>query len=274
MTETVKIPPRGVYKVLFACTLFLLMCSSVGLYFLWTSKNTQTLSEMNVQIELRAELERSKAFNKAYTLRRERRKCIAKTLILAYEISEWEAFHYAILFDQWSVYYMIPWEVYAALIRVETNFNPTQTSEAGCRGLMQVKESTAKEVAQKLNINYREKQTLFNEFTCFAIGAFYLSENILKKDIKHGLKCYLGGPDYLRSIKSNAETFTYVREYKTRVSKEYEQLSYMFRGVVDEYSDVGYKEIFNSSEIDTTSLIFDIFSTLDSSITKNHRIRR
>lgn len=224
------------------------------------------------EIALKKELAESKEINKAFFLRRERRKCIAKTIILAYGISEWEAFHYAIVFDQYSVYYQIPWEVYAALIRVETNFNPTLTSKAGCRGLMQVKESTAEEIAKKLNIKYREKRTLFNEFTNIAIGSFYLSENILKKNsIKHGIKCYLGGPDYLRSVKNNAETFTYVKEYKTRVSKEYEQLAYMFRGIVDEFSDVGYTEIFNSSKADTTALIFDIFANLDTSVTKNHR---
>lgn len=222
--------------------------------------------------ELKQELAQEKERNRAYFLRRERRKCIAKTIILAYGISEWEAFHYAIIFDQYSVYYQIPWEVYVALIRVETNFNPTLTSKAGCRGLMQIKESTGEGIAKKLKINWNEKKTLFNEFCNIAIGSYYLSENVWKKkDIHHGIKCYLGGPDYLRSIRDNAKTFTYVKEYKTRVSKEYEQLSYMFRGKVDELSNVDYDEIFNSTKVDTTSLIFDIFASLDSTVTKHHR---
>ena len=137
---------------------------------------------------------------------------------------------------------------------------------------MQIKESTGEPIAKKLKIRWREKKTLFNEFCNIAIGSYYLSENILKKkNINHGIKCYLGGPDYLRSIKDNAEIFTYVKEYKTKVSKEYKQLSYMFRGKVDELSGVEYEEIFNSVKVDTTSLIFDIFATLDTAVTKHHR---
>jgi len=264
---------KYIWKILFFIALFLFGISlgtGVGIYYGSFPSRLKTENQ-----KLKKELTYEKELNQAYTLRRERRKCIAKTIVLAYGLSDWEAFHYAILFDQWSVYYQIPWEVYIALIRVETNFDPTLTSKAGCRGLMQIKESTAEEIAKKLNIDYKEKRTLFNEFCNIAIGSFYLSENILKKkSINHGVKCYLGGPDYLKSIKNNTETFKYVKEYKTMVSKEYEQLSYMFRGIVDECSDVGYTEIFNSIKVDTTSLIFDLFASLDSSVTKHHNRER
>lgn len=264
---------KNIWKILFFVTVLLFGISlgtGTGVYY-----GSLPSKPMAKNQKLKKELVHEKELNRAYTLRRERRNCIAKTIVLAYGISDWEAYHYAIVFDQWSVYYQIPWEVYIALIRVETNFNPTLTSKAGCRGLMQIKESTAKEIAKKLNIGYKEKRTLFNEFCNIAIGSYYLSENILKKkDINHGVSCYLGGPDYLKSIKSNAETFKYVKEYKTRVSKEYEQLSYMFRGIVDEYSPVGYEEIFNSIKVDTMSLIFDLFACLDSSVTKHHRKKR
>ena len=229
-------------------------------------------------LELKGEVEEHKQLNYAYTLQKERRRCITKTIMLAYGISQWEAFHYAIFFDQWSVYYQIPWEVYIALIRVETNFNTTLTSKKGCKGVMQIKGSTAEGECRKLGIRYREKnesKILFNEFLNLTIGSFYLSENILrKKDINKGVRCYLGGPDYLKSVKSNAETFRYVHEYKTKVSKEYEQLAYMFRGIVDEYSPVGYSEIFNSVKVDTISLIFDLFASLDTSVTKNHTMKK
>ena len=45
----------------------------------------------------------------------------------------------------------------------------------------------------------------------------------------------------------------------------------MFRGIVDEYSDAGYPEIFNSTKVDTMSLIFDLFASLDTNVTKHHR---
>jgi soluble lytic murein transglycosylase-like protein len=269
--ETKPKPKKSRWKGVII-TLFLIIC--IGALI---SIFTTTFNRLGVRVEVEAlkkELAQEKELNRAYFLRRERRKCIAKTIILAYGISEWEAFHYAIIFDQYSIYYQIPWEVYVALIRVETNFNPTLTSKAGCRGLMQIKESTGEPIAKKLDIRWKGKKTLFNEFCNIAIGSFYLSENILKKkNINHGLKCYLGGPDYLKSIRDNAETFTYVKEYKTRVAKEYKQLSYMFRGKVDELSGVDFDEIFNSTKVDTTSLIFDIFAGLDSSVTKHHRKR-
>lgn len=263
---------RNIWRSLFIYLMCPILIVTAGA-LIATFTETYNPPTLRAKIEvLKEELAQEKEKNRAYFLRRERRKCIAKTIVLAYGISQWEAFHYAIIFDQYSVYYHIPWEVYVALIRVETNFNPTLTSPAGCRGLMQVKESTGEDIAKKLDIRWKEKKTLFNEFCNLAIGSFYLSENIRKKkSINKGLKCYLGGPDYLKSIKENAETFTYVKEYKTRVSKEYEQLSYMFRGKVDELSDVSYDEIFSSTAVDTTSLIFDIFATLDTSITKHHR---
>lgn len=265
-------PKKLPYKGAFWVTLFLLSSTVAASLIYFEVFYPRDLVEEFFKVN--HELTQAKELNRAYFLRRERRKCIAQTMVLAYGISQWEAFHYAIVFDQYSIYYQIPWEVYAAIIRVETNFNPTLTSKAGCRGLMQIKESTGEPIAKKLDIRWKEKKTLFNEFCNIAIGSYYLSENILKKkDINLGIKCYLGGPDYLKSIKDNAETFTYVKEYKTRVAKEYEQLSYMFRGKVDELSDVDYDEIFSSTQVDTTSLIFDIFATLDSSVTKHHRKR-
>ncbi len=268
-TEELR-PIRGSFKYwkgAFFSALFLLSSSIAGSLIYYEIINPPNLVKIN------KELIQEKELNRAYFLRRERRRCIAQTIVLAYGLSQWEAFHYAIIFDQYSIYYQIPWEVYAALIRVETNFNPTLTSKAGCIGLMQIKKSTGESIAKKLDIRWKENgKTLFNEFCNIAIGSYYLSENILKtKSINSGVKCYLGGPDYLKSIKDNAETFTYVKEYKSRVSKEYKQLSYMFRGKVDELSDVSYDEIFSSTKIDTTSLIFDIFATLDTSVTRNHR---
>lgn len=260
---------KNIWMILFF-VMALLLGISIGFNRSWYLDNEK----------LKSEVARHKQLNYAYTLQKERRRCIARTIMLAYGISQWEAFHYAIFFDQWSVYYQIPWEVYIALIRTETNFNTTLTSKAGCKGVMQIKGSTAKEQCQKLGIRYREKhesRVLFNEFLNLTIGSFYLSENIInKKSVNKGIKSYLGGPDYLKSIKNNAETFRYVYEYKTKVSDEYEQLSYMFRGIVDEYSTVGYNAIFNSVEVDTISLVFDLFDNLDTSVTRKHkwRIRR
>ena len=208
---------------------------------------------------LEKELQNEKEKNRVYIIRDDRRRCISKTLQLAYNLSEWESFCYATLFDEFSLLYKTHWALYGALIRVETNFNPTLKSGKDCKGLMQIKESTGADVAKKLNIQYKENVSLWNEFINFAIGATYLSDFIAERGVHGSIKSYLGGPDYKKSIQKKIETFKYVKEYKTRVSEECDQLQYMYRGIVDEYSITDYEEIDLSINKDTTALIFEIF---------------
>jgi hypothetical protein len=171
-------------------------------------------------------------------------KIIEKTLLLLYNhLSTYEAHYYAIIFDDFSRTEDIPWEVYPALIRIESNFNPSTTSDSECKGLTQLKEKTAKEVATKLGISYTDA-TPWNDILNMVIGFTYFGDGFKeKKDslginnaLKHAMKRYCGGP-YYQKIKNDNKT--YIKEYKSTVWQEYLRLSYVSKGVA--YEDTAKK---------------------------------
>lgn len=158
-----------------------------------------------------------------------------KAMKVIYNISDFEAHYYAIIFEDFSKKDGVPWEIYASLIRIESNFNPTIMSPAKCKGLAQVSEGTAKQICNKLGITYTEA-TLWNEVLNLVIGLTYFDEgfieaNKLSKDdqIQHAIKRYCGGPGYSK-INDNAKI--YVGEYKTTVWQEYIRLSYIYKGIL------------------------------------------
>lgn len=160
-----------------------------------------------------------------------------RSILLVYpNISTYEAHYYSIIFDDFSQKDSVPWEAYAALVRIESNFNPTTMSSARCKGLTQLKEGTAKDIAEKLGIIYNEA-TLWNEILNMVIGLTYFGEGFKeKKDslgvdeaLKHAMQRYCGGPSYK---KINPESKVYVGEYKSTLWLEYTRLSYVYKGML------------------------------------------
>jgi Transglycosylase SLT domain len=154
-----------------------------------------------------------------------------KTLMISYGLSKWEAHYYSIMFNDFSKSYHIPWEIYPAVIRIESNFKSNIVSNCDAKGITQILESTAKKVANEIGIDYNEKETLWNSYINMIIGMTYLSERIQSSNIEDGIKQYLGGPDYKKTIKCNDTTAKYIRDYKTTVFQEYQKLHYMFIGI-------------------------------------------
>jgi hypothetical protein len=161
-------------------------------------------------------------------------KCMEKTLLTTYQVSKWEAHYYSIIFNDFSEHYNIPWEIYPAIIRVESNFKTDLKSSSDAKGIMQVLESTGKGVAQKIGIDFIENSSLWNEIVNISIGCTYLSTNIEQKGLEKGVQCYLGGPDYLKTVKADAKKKQYVSEYKTTVWKEFNQLLFIYKGIITE----------------------------------------
>ncbi len=72
-----------------------------------------------------------------------------------------------------------------AVIKVESNFNCGVTSKSDAKGLMQVMDSTAREISEKsIFIESYESSMLFDAKTNIQIGIKYLSELIDKYDRK------------------------------------------------------------------------------------------
>lgn len=155
---------------------------------------------------------------------------MSQTLMINYDLSKWEAKYYSIIFDDFANEYGIDWEIYAAMIRIESNFNPTIKSAKGAKGLTQVLEPTAKFLCDTLEIKYKESYTLWNDILNMVIGLTYLSHHIKEKDLDHGVRVYLGGPGYSKN-KPGSNAYDYIGKYRTSVWQEFQRLQYIYRGV-------------------------------------------
>lgn len=153
---------------------------------------THIFIEENKNLKNQIVLEQEKT--KAHVLYDECINCMSRTLIVVYGLSKWEAHYYSIIFYDFSKHHNIPWEIYPAVIRIESNFISNIGSNKGAKGVMQMLEKTGKEVSDSLGIRYICNQTLWNTLTNLVLGCEYLSTNIQKKGMQVGVKSYLGGP--------------------------------------------------------------------------------
>jgi len=181
--------------------------------------------------DLQKQITIEKEKNKLYILHEECINDMARTLMIAYNLSKWEAHYYAIIFDDFSRQFDIPWEIYPAIVRIESNFRCNVGSPKGAKGMMQILESTGEQIAKEYEIDYIPNQTLWNTVINMVLGCGYLSQHIKEKGLEGGVKSYLGGPDYAKTEKTNPNANQYIGEYRSTVWKEYLKLSYFFRGV-------------------------------------------
>jgi len=184
---------------------------------------------------------------------------MAYTLMAAYGLSKWEAHYYSVIFDDFSTQYSTPWEIYPAIIRIETNFRSTLVSSKGAKGLMQIMEETGKQVADEIGMDYVEKETLWNDFCNMIIGCCYLSKFIKEQGLEGGVKTYLGGPGWEKTSAASKVVSQSIGEYRTSVGKEYRMLIYMFRGISAERG-CKYNEVHTSAYSDTVQFDVEPFS--------------
>ena len=155
-------------------------------------------------------------------------------------LSKYEVHYYAIIFRDFAEQYEIPWTVLAALVRVESNFDPSLKSPVGAKGMTQVMDNTGRKVAESLEIKYG-KSTLWNDLLNMVIGFTYFCEQYKSARasgesgdvaLKHAIGVYIGGNNYAN--KKRLADQIYVKEYNTSVYQEYKTLSWMYRGVSSE----------------------------------------
>ena len=195
------------------------------------------------QSDLKKQLEQEKEKLSNYQIQDKCLESMTKTLMISYNLSRWEAHYYSIIFNDFSKNFNIPWEIYPAITRIESNFISNIGSDKGAKGMMQILESTGESIANEYDIDYVVNQTLWNSVTNLVLGCGYLSKNIKEKGLEGGVKCYLGGPCYLKTIKVRKGTGQYIGEYKSSVWKEYRQLSCIFKGIVSESDKDLYDKI-------------------------------
>lgn len=183
---------------------------------------------------------------KVYQDRDIRIQRMERTLTTHYELSWYEAHYYSIIFDDYAQKYKAPWQIFPAILRIESNFDPTVRSQRDAKGIAQVLEPTAKELCGKLNIKYENSKTLWNEILNLCIGFTYLGEGIQQMGMERGVQRYIGGPGFNKGRKD-------VGDYRTTVRMEFIRLTYIYRGLIES----------DSIHLDSPEKIFDDDTTGD-----------
>ncbi len=82
-----------------------------------------------------------------------------------------------------------------AIIKVESNFNKDATSNSGAKGLMQIMESTAKDMAKNLNLENFTGEMLYNPEINIMLGTKYFKELLNKYNQNYylAIAAYNGG---------------------------------------------------------------------------------
>ena len=120
-----------------------------------------------------------------------------------------------------------------AIIKAESNFNENAASKKGAKGLMQLIDSTAKEVAESINVDFNEEDILKPEIN-IRLGTKYIS-SLLKQygNISIALAAYNAGSGNVDGwIKNNTikkdgtdlENIPYkeTKNYVRKILKDYE----------------------------------------------------
>jgi soluble lytic murein transglycosylase len=188
----------------------------------------------NDKKELRCLYNAEKEKNFTYERHEQKIKMMKQTMLICYNISEWEADYYSRIFYNFSKQYDLPWEVYPAIIQIESKYHTDLLSEKRAKGVMQILETTGKTIADKIGIKYVNDRSLWNELLNVPIGCTYLSDMMKEQGVENGIKCYLGGPNYKKS-ESNAVIKKYIANYYNDVWVEYQKTKYIYRGVVADY---------------------------------------
>ena len=204
------------FKKIITITAVIVVFISSAFLGLWSRKKITHYRELKEEVQ-----------DLRYLKEKENRiKSMEQTLMVQYKLSWYEAHYYSIIMDDFSQRDSIPWQIYAAMIRIESNFNPTGVSSKGARGMTQVIEPTGKSVAKELGIPYKEKMTLWNDIVNMVIGFHYLGQNIKKMGLEDGIKAYIGGPGFKKGRKD-------IRRYRTTVQWEFERLQYIHAGIMN-----------------------------------------
>jgi len=119
----------------------------------------------------------------------------------------------------------IPMELVLALIQVESSGNAFAVSGVGAIGLMQLRPSTAEEVAGQLGIRWTGAAMLFEPVTNVRLGVEYLRQLIERyDDVSTALAAYNWGPGRIGNRLRRGETIP--ARYAGKVIAKYRQPVY------------------------------------------------
>jgi soluble lytic murein transglycosylase-like protein len=105
--------------------------------------------------------------------------------------------------DQVSRKYGVSPDMIFAVIQTESSFDPLAVSDKGAVGLMQLLPSTAREVAQELNIHWTDDSILWDPLTNIEMGTYYLRTLIGRfNSVEVALAAYNQGPSRIAALQA------------------------------------------------------------------------
>jgi soluble lytic murein transglycosylase len=105
--------------------------------------------------------------------------------------------------DQVSRKYGVSPDMIFAVIQTESSFDTLAVSNRGAVGLMQLLPSTAREVAEELNIQWTDDRILWDPLTNIEMGTYYLRTLISRFDnVEVALAAYNQGPNRIAALQA------------------------------------------------------------------------
>lgn len=78
--------------------------------------------------------------------------------------------------EKYAKEYNIDYLLIYSIIKAESNFEPQSVSTSGAKGLMQLMETTAEEVAENIVVEYKQDETIYDIETNIMLGTKYFSQ--------------------------------------------------------------------------------------------------
>lgn len=108
-----------------------------------------------------------------------------------------------VVYEQ-SAHYGLDYRLILALMKIESNFKDGAVSSMGARGLLQIKPSVAKYIAQDAGITWGGHRTLDEPDSNIKIGIHFFSQLIKDfKNINVALRAYNMGPTRVKELSQN-----------------------------------------------------------------------
>lgn len=129
-----------------------------------------------------------------------------------------------------------------AIIKAESNFNPNVVSNSGAVGLMQLMDSTAEELCNKMDIFYVKKVSLYNPELNIQLGTKYFSDLMKEYDGNYllALTAYNAGKG---NVKKWIEAGTIKEDGSDIENIPYKETNNYVRKIVRDYQI--YKDLYN-----------------------------
>lgn len=98
-----------------------------------------------------------------------------------------------------------------AQIKAESNFNPKAVSKAGAKGLMQLMDDTADDVARELG---KKRYNVFDINTNIELGCHYMAEMLdyYEHDYIYALRAYNFGPHNVDRVRADEADYSIIKE--------------------------------------------------------------